>query len=478
MPPEAIRSVFFFILNLINYHSLIIIYLCFFDHKFQLTPMELFEKFCSTDFTGLYKNETTNYEEEQIHDYALQRGAIKKKNLLHKQNSEPKFNFKECANEQFYYPNKSFFETNIFEEDEGCVESYQEEERYTGRRRSSFDKKYDYHRNADYMSKFYEHEEDLLEVSREYRSNEDISAIDETDEENVDENGEYDDDGFQGSVQVHNVDDVEEDNTEYLITKYVEHSTAHLGDDLIKEIKQQDQLLLSKSTETLNSIDNTESFLNTMKQMNFDSCCASNISLSLNSEILDEPGVGKIKTVTMSELDDFTLTPDGSMGNNKILQQEREQIRLSEISSQHSIECEELEIDSSSTSQCQTDKSNFAEVINKEFDKLFIRMKNNDSDTDLTLTATPSAATVLTAVKISSRSVDKIDVLPLEFQPSEEDENVAPELTKSITSSDLQGSASSSKDVEVEKMKAKRRSLSMGAINKKKHTNVLLCNHL
>lgn len=433
--------------------------------SYQLTPMELFEKFCSTDFTGLYKNES-NYEEDQIHqEYALPRGAIKKKNLLHKQNSEPKFNFKECANDQQFYHPKSFLDSEIYEEDEGCVESYQD--RSSCRRRSSFDKKYDYHQDYE---KFYEYEEDLLEVSREYRSNEDISAIDETDEENVDENGDYDDDGFQGTVQIHN--DAEDDNTEFLISKYVEQ-TARLGDDLLKEITHEQ--LMSKSSETLNSIDNTESFLNTMKQMNFDSCCASNISLSLNSEILDDQLNGKIKTVTMSQLDDFTLTPDDSMGH-KILQEK--EMKLCEISSQHSLECEELEADSSTSQNSQNEKNNFAEVLNKEFDKLFIRMKN-DSDTDLTLTATPSAATVLTAIKISSRSVDKIDVLPLEFPPS--DDIPALELTKSITSSDLQGSTSTSKDEEVDKMKAKRRSLSVGAINKKKHTkkeNVLLCNHL
>lgn len=441
--------------------------------------MELFEKFCSTEFTGLYKNETVNEDElYPNHDvHILPKGAIKKKSLLYKQNSEPRFGFqKECANEQFYHSNKYFYEDNIFEEDEGGVDVYMQPMQ-SNRRRSSFDRKHEYHR-SDHLDNFYEHEEDLLEVSRTYKSNEDISAIDETDEEDiVNENEDFDDEEI---VEVHN--NPNEGDTEYLMSKYVEqaaHIDSEVNDSLLKELSADH--LLSKSSETLNSIDNTEGLLNTLKQMNFDSSCASNISLSLNSEILDDPGtrgLQKIRTMTMSEIDDFTLTPDGSSVSNKLLMAQHE-TRLCDISSQYSLECEELEKDDEESAQ--TDKQ-FGEIMNRDYDRLYTKIRN-DSDTDLT--ATPSAATVLTAIKISSRSVDKLDVLPLEFQPSpltDDDEILAApsaqELTKSITSSNLQCSSSAATDkLEMEKLKAKR-SLSTGAINKKKHSNVLLCNHL
>lgn len=454
--------------------------------SYQLTPMELFEKFCSTEFTGLYKNEVLNDDElyPPHESQIIPKGAIKKTSLLYKQNSEPRFgNQKECANDQYYHPNKYFYEDNIFEEDEGCVDVYMQPMHTTNRRRSSFERNREYHR--DHLDNFYEHDEDLLEVSRTYKSNEDISAIDETDEEEeaMNENENEFDDGE--IVEVHQPND---ENTEYLMSKYVEqaaHIDSEVNESLMKELSA-DQLL-SRSSETLNSISNTEGLLDTLKQMNFDSSCASNISLSLNSEILDEnhatpkPPPVKIRTMTMSEIDDFTLTPDGSILSNKLLQAQNTEIRLCDISSQYSLECEELEEDD----EAQTDKQ-FGELVNRDFDRMFIKVRN-DSDTDLT--ATPSAATVLTAIKISSRSVDKLDVLPLEFQPSplQHDDEIlgiaapsAQELTKSITSSNLQGSSSSSsaaEKLELEKLKAKR-SLSTGAINKKKHSNVLLCNHL
>lgn len=448
--------------------------------SYQLTPMELFEKFCSTEFTGLYKNEALNDDElyPPHEGQIIPTGAIKKTNMLYKQNSEPRYGVrKESANnEQYYHPNKYYYDDQIFEEDENCVDVYMHPMHPANRRRSSFDRKHGY--NGDHLDNFYEQEEDLLEVSRTYKSNEDISAIDETDEEDaMNEHEEFDDEEV---VEVHQANNG--DNTEYLMSKYVEqaaHIDSEVNDSLMKELSA-DQLM-SRSSETLNSISNTEGLLNTLKQMNFDSSCASNISLSLNSEILDENSVKpppvKIRTMTMSEIDDFTLTPDGSTFSNKMLPAQNTEIRLCDISSQYSLECEELEEDE------MTDKQ-FDELVNRDYDRMLALKVRNDSDTDLT--ATPSAATVLTAIKISTRSVDKLSVLPLEFQPSPltDDEEIlaapsAQELTKSITSSNLQCSSSSAEKekAEMEKLKANR-SLSMGAINKKKHSNVLLCNHL
>lgn len=208
------------------------------------------------------------------------------------------------------------------------------------------------------------------------------------------------------------------------------------------------------------------------------------MSLSLNSlSLFDDitlaaPVDTAIKTIKICEMDDFTLTPDGSMsepnqGGRVVQESEQEKIK-NELHSQYTIiDCDELEHDGQEDVQrFNDDKSSFAEALNKEFDKLFFRAKN-DSDTDIT--TTPSVATVLTAIKIPSRcSMEKLEALPFEFDEeniiggiSEEKEKPsAVLLTQSMTSAALHQSISSKKE-DSAKSKSKR-SHSLGALHKKK----------
>lgn len=464
----------------------------------QLTPMELFEKFCSQDFSGLYKHESITEFDEPLLDSFPSKGAIKKqssclrKTTLLKQNSEPKF----CMKTNFTKPQEVFEEEEI-ESVENESEEYEFNSGHTAMRRSSYGRQLEFDTNDHYYvdpsDQYYlsdnpdmygNGDEDIDEIylmpgKQRYdggylRNSEEILAIDETDEEILEDSlsnvvpetdSEFDEKEnllpFDAScLRDEDISDIEiiddgDKSLKTIITEYVKNSCIPRSQSLD---------LLSNSSETLKS--NSEYAFDTVKQLHLDSCSTSKLSLSLNSDIFDDITIAapldENKPVKICEMDDFTLTPDGSMSeNNKVkAAQESEQDKIkSELQSQYTIiDCDELEHDGESVQRFNDDKSSFAEALNKEFDKLFSRVVN-DSDTDLT--TTPSAATVLTAIKMPSRtSMDKLEALPYEF----DQDNIIGGISEEKT---LHKSLSTQREETSTKIKSKR-SQSLGVITKKK----------
>lgn len=491
--------------------------------SYQLTPMELFEKFCSQDFTGLYKHEPLNEDPEiQVieagnHSY---KGAIKKssslrKTTLLKQNSEPKFNIKNYQLDQYFSnPHEVFEEEEIDEAVENEEDEYLYNMNNVQHRRSSYGRQLEFDQNDQYYEsnedKFYENpemyenaEEDIDEIflmpgkhrydGRYSRNSDDILAIDETDEEILEDSEELLDEidssltpsleSDQGANETlvfqENEDfsevDMNDSNLKTIISEYVKNACASTTSESIARSNSMD--LLSNSSDTMKTNSNSEYAFDTVKQIHFDSCSTSKLSLSLNSDIFDDitlaPPLENTKPIKICEMENFTLTPDGSMSENnnaaatKVSEQEKIQ---NELHSQYTIiDCDELEHDDEGELQRFNDeKSSFAEALNKEFDKLFTRAIN-DSDTDIT--TTPSGATVLTAIKLPSRcSMEKLEALPFEFdQENCIAEKIIPSVTllsQSMTANTLHQSVSSKKD---ESLKSKsKRSHSLGAITKKK----------
>lgn len=523
--------------------------------SYQLTPMELFEKFCSQDFTGLYKHESFNEAEEKSavidtgHSY---KGAIKKSSSLRKatllkQNSEPKFNIKNYPSD-YYNPHDAFEEEEI----DAVENDYEYEMRHSAaRRRSSYTRQHqvEFDQNDQYFEdnegQFYDPEdedrvEDIQEEEELYRNStegdideiylmpekesdyassflhnqEEILAIDETDEEIVDNflaknKDEIDIEESKASsfserknqlLSLYEIcpKDIEDgsdectttNNLKSIITEYVKNAS-----DNFTRSKSMD--LLSNSSETLKTNSNSEYAFDTVKQINLDSCSTSKLSLSLSSDIFDDITLATappllpdatIKTLRISEIDDFTITPDGSITENSsalvnyekipaLLQiSEQEKIK-NELQSQYTIiDCDELEHDDDDDDmrRYNDEKSSFAEALNKEFDKLFSRAKN-DSDTDLT--TTPSVATtVLTAIKLPSRcSMEKLEPFDLDSSDTiiggiseDKGKTSIKLLSQSMTSTTLHPiSIKTENEVVMEKNKSKR-SHSLGAINKKK----------
>jgi hypothetical protein len=569
--------------------------------SYQLTAMELFEKFCSQDFTGLYKHEPLNEEDEKIDDIDAghaYKGAIKKSSSLRKatllkQNSEPKFNVKNYTSD-YYNPPDAFEE----EELDAIENEYDYDVRHSAaRRRSSYTRQHqvEFDQNDQYFEDneghYYVPEEDPAEIDdleeiadvdedeiddleaeiyrnssvivdgdideiylmpeKEHRydsiflrNSDEILAIDETDEELLDEalkedhlesesavehknqllslyeicpkdNDDFNDEGGcddmeETSASNSNINKNRDDNLKTIISEYVKNTCSSMSaasDSHFSRSKSMD--LLSNSSETLKTNSNSEYAFDTVKQINLDSCSTSKLSLSLNSDIFDDITISvshpppfmpdtTIKTLKISEIDDFTLTPDGSItensaaatgvNNNNIvndnntvpLSQMSEQEKIkNELHSQYTIiDCDELEHDDEDEDmrRFNDEKSSFAEALNKEFDKLFSRAKN-DSDTDLTIT--PSVATtVLTAIKLPSRcSMEKLEPFEIDSDTligginEESDKNTTSInlLSQSMTSTALHQSLLARKDNETMGLKDKsKRSHSLGAINKKK----------
>jgi hypothetical protein len=506
--------------------------------SYQLTPMELFEKFCSQDFTGLYKHEPISEDEgekaeSENHTY---KGAIKKssslrKTTLLKQNSEPKFNIKNYPLDQFYTTPQEAFEEEEIESGENEEDEYEYNLGNAVNRRSSYSRQLEFDQHSQYYEddpyyisenpELYRNpDEDIDEIylmpdkqgryDGYMRNSEEILAIDETDEEILEDSEDLLDENAETEVESNErekllalyeicprdeegLSDVEggDSNLKTIITEYVKNACASaVGENLTRS---QSMDLLSNSSETLKSNSNSEYAFDTVKQINLDSCSTSKLSLSLNSDIFDDitlaaPTIDNAKTIQICEMDDFTLTPDGSMSetNNEgkiaALAQVSEQEKIkNELHSQYTIiDCDELEHDEEGASQRFNDeKSSFAEALNKEFDKLFSRAKT-DSDT---ITSTPSVntsvATVLTAVRIdkmpSRCSMEKLEALPFEFDQEtliggiserKEDKPTVTLLSQSMTSTTLHQSIAQKKE-DSGKGKSKR-SLSVGALHKRK----------
>lgn len=497
--------------------------------SYQLTPMELFEKFCSQDFTGLYKHEPLNEDldiqamEAGIHTYkgAIRKSSSLRKTTLLKQNSEPKFNIKSYQLDQYFANPHEVFEEEEIDE---AVENEEEEYLYNTsvqQRRSSyerhleFDQNDQYYENADddINTEVYENadaEGDIDEIflmpgkqrydDRFLRNSEEILAIDETDEETLEESENLLEDiaprrpilgidSFQEesesifpSYEECKDEDDTDSNLKTIISEYVKNTCAPTTRENIIRSKSLD--LLSNSSDTMNTNSNSEYAFDTVKQIHFDSCSTSKLSLSLNSDIFDDitltaPLENASKTIKICEMENFTLTPDGSMSESSNLGavskvSEQEKVK-NELCSQYTIiDCDELDQDEENELQkINNEKSSFAEALNKEFDKLFTRAIN-DSDTDIT--TTPSGATVLTAIKIPSRdSMEKLEVLSFEFDQENctvENEKPSPALlTQSMTTSTLHQSMLSHKEESTKSKSRRSHSLgppSTGATTKKK----------
>lgn len=480
--------------------------------------MELFEKFCSQDFIGLYKHEPVNEDDENLETTietgtnlkgAERKSCSLRKSTLLKQNSEPKFNFKF---EPFYTNRQEVFEEEELENSD-VGEKYEYTVTNAFNRRSSYGRQLEFDQCEDNLDQFYitENVDDYRNIDEEdeideiylmpekqrydgfLHNSEEILAIDETDEEILDDTEDllkdsqeiYDFNAEQDFIddlkyQDENIfdeiktDENDDKNLKTIITEYVKNACDSAANDLLTRSDSMD--LLSNSSETLQTNSNSEYAFDTVKQINLDSY-SSKLSLSLNSDIFDDMTLiapsDNAKTIKICEMDDFTLTPDGSMSENhnearNIKVSEQEMVK-NELQSQYTIiDCDELEHDGQETIQkFDGEKSSFAEALNKEFDKLFSRA-NNDSDTDIT--TTPSLATVLTAIKIPSRcSMEKLEALPFEFNDDSIIGGIKEEAEKPSTIILSQSMTSSALVKKEESSKSKsKRSHSLGAIHKKK----------
>lgn len=115
----------------------------------RLSAMELYEKFCSADFGGLYKHESSSTNERMVstacggyrtwHEYRLSHkglGAVKKyaqnkHARLLRQKSEPKFSFKGDTKGDAYFPeeeDEDIYEEDMFEQEGLYDDEYEDEE--------------------------------------------------------------------------------------------------------------------------------------------------------------------------------------------------------------------------------------------------------------------------------------------------------------------------------------------------------------
>lgn len=438
-------------------------------------------------------------------------GAIKKSGSLLKQQSE-----QQKFNNGSYHHDQYFDKSQLLEEEENeSLENNSEDEdvpypeALASRRASSYNRQVEFDDNYVYEddeqlyyatenAEFYENPDDdvdeiyLMPEKTRYgkgylrNSQEMLENVDEsmetTSESNIAVSTEEEEEICEcGSLPVMCIkcreieaneshEEERENDLKTIISEYVRNASANIE-------RSQSLDLLSNSSGTLKTSSNSEYAFDTVKQISFDS--ASKLSLSLNSDIFDDitlaAPLNKQKSVELCEMEDFTITPEGSasIGETKVI---REQDKIEhELQSQYTIiDCDELEHDGESGNELQRmndEKSSFAEVLNKEFDKLF-SLARTDSDTDITIT--PSAATVLTAIKMPSRSsMEKLEALPFEISDEAVIGGVAEEptksskkdLAKSMTTSTIHPPIDKSKEDFDQKSK---RSHSLGAINKKK----------
>lgn len=413
--------------------------------SYQLSAMELFEKFCSQDFTGLYKHEA-GFEapEEDIVDNNdagswSYTGAIKKsislrKSALMKQCSEPRFGLK---NHHHMSDDYSYNREDAFEEELENQE-YNDE---------TIDVKLNHHNSYCLQTQnVFEEEEDYFEDNEEYfvngqhnLTNEPIYFQPELHRETIELHGAIEITGTDDSIEIYSAeiehstdyvqkeevfavyaicpetDDIDnegsqsdegdggDENLKTIISDYVKNALASGEQSGLTRTKSVE--LLSNSSDTIRSNSNSEYAFDTVKHLHLDSCNTSRLSLSLKSDIFDDvsfslPLENNVKTIQICEMDDFTLTPDGSMSCSDNFTIDEQGVVKNELNSQYTI----IDFDDELRHDDE-EKSSFAEALNKEFDKLFSRV--DESDTDVT---TPSCTTIVTAVKIPSRcSMEKLE---------------------------------------------------------------------
>lgn len=402
--------------------------------SYQLSAMELFEKFCSQDFTGLYKHEAgfeapeeDNVDNNDAGSWSYT-GAIKKsislrKSALMKQCSEPRFGLK---NHHHMSDDYSYNREDAFEEE-------LENQEYND---DAIDVKLNHHNSYCLQTQnVFEEEEDYFEDNEDGEyfvngqhnlTNEPIYFQPELHRETIEITGTDDSAEIEHStdyVQIcaPDTDDIDyegsqsdgeggDENLKTIISDYVKNALASGEQSGLTRTKSVE--LLSNSSDTIRSNSNSEYAFDTVKHLHLDSCNTSRLSLSLKSDIFDDVSFSlplennnnnnnNVKTIQICEMDDFTLTPDGSMScSDNFTIDEHGVVVKNELTSQYTI----IDFDDELRHDDE-EKSSFAEALNKEFDKLFSRI--DESDTDVT---TPSCTTIVTAVKIPSRcSMEKLE---------------------------------------------------------------------
>ncbi|XP_058818662.1 uncharacterized protein LOC131681709 isoform X1 [Topomyia yanbarensis] len=391
----------------------------------RLSAMELYEKFCSRDFSGLYKHENvrSDYDDGQNgtdpeqYDPNRNLGAIRKykrKNFkLLRQKSEPKFSFRTDT----LYENEDSY-------DDTCYPDGQPKDEYEGEDYSQFlyDEQY-YEEDIENLSieniyyrgnliredgtivEAYQYHDEFDEEEGE--EEEELEGEEEEEEEEEDDEDEYEEQGpcehgaetEDDSVEPPLIDmagavdsDCDEiylmpqnESKKLIIRDFLFHHSNNEFDNVADEYEsteaelrvlqrceEQDTLtiykicskesildskgdldniplnstidpyfvksdcstalertasleLLSNSSDTLNKSTLTDYAFDTVKNVNLDSCSTSRLSLSLKSEIFEDTlanakhnGSGEIKQIKNWNIEDFTLTPDGSFSDEAI----------------------------------------------------------------------------------------------------------------------------------------------------------------
>nr|XP_029709151.1 uncharacterized protein LOC109420026 isoform X1 [Aedes albopictus] len=389
----------------------------------RLSAMELYEKFCSQDFSGLYKHEALRGDQGDGQDGAhsgqydpnRSLGAIRKykrRNFkLLRQKSEPKFSFRTDTlyeNEDSYddtcYPDEEqkdefeevedynqflydeqyyeedienlsieniYYRGNLVREDGTVVEAYQYHEEVMEDEEETEEEEEEEEEEEG------EEEEDVEEEDEEERCEGGIAIVDgnlqppqidmaTSMDSDCDEiylmpqneskkliihdflfhhsNNEFDnvDDEYEVSEEDLEAIDTGKDQDTLTIYKICskESILSSKGDldniglsssldpyflksDCLTALERTASLeLLSNSSGTLNKSTLTDYAFDTVKNANLDSCSTSRLSLSLKSEIFEETlangandGSGEIKQIKNWNIEDFTLTPEGSFSD-------------------------------------------------------------------------------------------------------------------------------------------------------------------
>ena len=405
--------------------------------SYQLSAMELFEKFCSQDFTGLYKNEDevgieliepnlpyTGYQDPSSKG-AIKKCSLRKATLL-KQNSEPKFYMKNMHDDFSFKNSQQIYneeeENDDLAEFEMLDENFytSEEQQHMSRRKLSFSQFGEtYEGNGNDDEDYYEDQVEL--------GNYDVNPVIENSE--IDEiylmqdkvkpfYGEFNEaDEYQQESSIGDllsvasapprtfsshslIDGISTSNNsspikreddsllKNIISDYVKNaltSETRFTNDIDQTLTRTKSVeLLSDSSGTIKTYSNSEYAFDTIRHFNLDSCSTSKLSLSLKSDIFDELTLAlpTDKAINICELDDFTLTPDISISENCLdthnCQNEQDKIK-NELQSQYTIIDFDEELESQNFEKYNQEKSTFADALNKQFDQLFSRSGHHSS---------------------------------------------------------------------------------------------------
>ncbi|XP_021702046.1 uncharacterized protein LOC110676873 [Aedes aegypti] len=385
----------------------------------RLSAMELYEKFCSQDFSGLYKHEALRGDQgdgqEGPHsgqyDPNRSLGAIRKykrRNFkLLRQKSEPKFSFRTDT----LYENEDSYDDTCYpdeeQKDEYEVEDYNQflyDEQYYEEDLENLSIENIYYqgnlvREDGTVVEAYQYHEEVMEDEEETEEEEEEEEEGEEEEEEEEDEEEHCERGIaiiDESLQPPQIDmatsmdsDCDEiylmpqnESKKLIIHDFLFHHSNNEFDNVDDEFevseedlepidtgRDQDTLtiykicskesilsskgdldntgrsssldpyflksdcltalertasleLLSNSSGTLNKSTLTDYAFDTVKNANLDSCSTSRLSLSLKSEIFEETlangandGSGEIKQIKNWNIEDFTLTPDGSFSD-------------------------------------------------------------------------------------------------------------------------------------------------------------------